>query len=87
MAASSVKRTLWGYQVPADFIRFREASASFAIPQTITDRMLRAHNATLIVSGRNIGMLWSKYPGLDPEVSQTSEPLLRYWLARLNVAF
>ncbi len=51
----------------ADFIRWREVSLSYTVPQSIADK-LSVRNLSFSVSGRNL-MLWSKYPGIDPEVN------------------
>jgi TonB-linked SusC/RagA family outer membrane protein len=96
MGASSVNRTLWGFFVQNDFIRFRELSLTYNLPDRITNFFGRGHPTTLVLSGRNIGMLWTKYPGLDPESNSSagsssndffSEPPLRYFIGRINVAF
>jgi TonB-linked SusC/RagA family outer membrane protein len=98
MASSATRRTLWGFFVPNDFIRFRELSVSYNLPDVVAQH-LRARSATLVLSGRNLGVLWTKYPGLDPEANSAintsgggnndffSPPVLRYWIARVNVAF
>jgi hypothetical protein len=96
MGGSSSKRTLYGFFVPSDFVRFREASASYNVPKSFGDRYLRGRQVTLVVSGRNLGMLMNKFPGLDPEANSSagsstrdffSEPPLRYFIGRINVAF
>jgi TonB-linked SusC/RagA family outer membrane protein len=96
MGGSSSRRTLWGFFVPSDFIRFREASASYNVPKRFTDRYLRGRQTTFVVSGRNLGLLMNKFPGLDPEANSSagtstrdffSEPPLRYFIGRVNVAF
>jgi len=96
MGGSSSKRTLYGFFVPSDFIRFREASVSYNVPKRITDRYLRGHQTTFVASGRNLGLLMNKFPGLDPEANSSagassrdffSEPPLRYYIGRINVAF
>ncbi|MGH7712928.1 MAG: TonB-dependent receptor domain-containing protein, partial [Gemmatimonadaceae bacterium] len=97
-ANSPSKRTQWGVFVPNDFIRFRELSFSYAVPERLSAQYLRARSVTVVLSGRNLGVPWTKYPGLDPETNSTanntgggnndffSAPLLRYWIARVNIA-
>jgi TonB-linked SusC/RagA family outer membrane protein len=96
MAASSSKRTLWGFFVPNDFVRFREMSATYNLPQKFSSRFLRGRETSIVVSGRNLGLVWSRYPGLDPEANSSagsssrdffSEPPLRYFIGRINMAF
>ncbi|MBL8962237.1 MAG: hypothetical protein JNJ98_20410 [Gemmatimonadetes bacterium] len=54
---------------------------------------MRAQNAMLVVAGRNLLMVNSKYPGLDPEAGgQFSEvnwqpPPLRYFISRITLTF
>ena len=97
-ANSPSKRTLWGLFVPNDFIRFREMSLSYTVPTRFAS-YARTHSATIILSGRNLGTPWTKYPGIDPEANSSvantgggnndffSPPALRYWLVRVNLGF
>jgi hypothetical protein len=82
-----------------DFIKFRELSVSYNMPDEFVQKYMKGRSATLVVSGRNLGYPWSKYPGLDPEANWvvgntggdnqdlTAQPPLRYWLARINMTF
>lgn len=96
---SSSKRTFWGYLVPNDFVKFRELSVTYTVPRSLTRRFLSDRGATIVVSGRNLGYLMNKYPGIDPESNNsvsnsgggnmelTATPPLRYWIARVNLSF
>lgn len=53
----------------ADFIRFRELSATVALPRSLAHR-IAANSASLTVAGSNIA-LWSRFGGFDPEVLGT----------------
>lgn len=53
---------------PADFLRWREVSLTYNFAGSITER-LNIRKLSLSVSGRNL-MLWTKYPGVDPEVNE-----------------
>jgi TonB-linked SusC/RagA family outer membrane protein len=98
-ANSSTKRTVWGYYVPNDFIKLREISATYTVPESFTRRWLRGRTATLNLAARNLGYPWSKYPGIDPESNNsvantgggnselTATPPLRYFLSRVNISF
>jgi TonB-linked SusC/RagA family outer membrane protein len=46
----------------AGFLRLRELSASYTLPQTFAGR-LRANNATISAAGRNLSMLWTAEQG------------------------
>ncbi len=54
--------------VPADFVRWRELSVSWRVPNDVASRV-GAESLTLTASGRNIA-LWTNYKGLDPETVQ-----------------
>jgi hypothetical protein len=98
-ANSPSKRTQWGVFVENDFIRFRELSVSYAVPERLAAQYLRSRSVTVVLSGRNLGVPWTKFPGLDPETNSAAQntgggnndffsaPLLRYWIARVNIGF
>ena len=90
--------SVWGYFVPNDFIRFRELAVTYTFPTSVA-KLWHSRSASVSVVGRNIGMVWTKYPGIDAEsngsVANTgggnndffSAPLLRYWTLRMNLGF
>jgi hypothetical protein len=98
-AISSDKRTVWGYYLRNDFIKFRELAVSYNVPTSFVNRYLRGRNTTFIVAGRNLGYLWTKYKGVDPESNTqvantgggntdlTSQPPIRLWSFRATFAF
>ncbi len=59
-------RTLDGFLQPGGFVRLREVSLVFTLPQTLAARA-RARSASLVVSGRNL-KVWTRYRGVDPEL-------------------
>ena len=89
-------RTQWGFIEKATFIRLREASATYDLPQRWA-QAFRASRASITVAGRN---LWkaTSWTGMDPEANyfetatgvvsnfQTAPPPT-YWTFRLNVGF
>jgi hypothetical protein len=89
--------TVWGYFVPNDFVRFRELSVTATAPDALVRRSLRLQRASLTLSGRNLGLLYNRYPGIDPEINSAvanvgggnndffAAPPLRYWLVRVNL--
>jgi TonB-dependent starch-binding outer membrane protein SusC len=80
----------------ADFIKLRELSVSFLVP----DRYLRQFGTTgarLTFSGRNLAM-WTRYTGYDPEVNTHgqdnfstadyhNQPPVRFFTARIDLNF
>jgi outer membrane receptor protein involved in Fe transport len=97
--SSSLRNTRWGIFKPNDFIRLRELSVSYRIPDRFVQRYARAKGAQLVLSGRNLGVLWTKYPGVDPEANRSitstgggnddlgTPPVIRYWITRINLNF
>jgi TonB-linked SusC/RagA family outer membrane protein len=64
-------RTVGGYIEDADFIRFRELALSFNGPETLA-RRFRTRTLTATLAARNLGVLWTKYSGVDPEATGTA---------------
>jgi TonB-linked SusC/RagA family outer membrane protein len=58
------------YVQNASFVKLRELSLSYALPPQWATRVFsgRANGASIELSGRNL-VTWTKYEGLDPEVS------------------
>jgi TonB-linked SusC/RagA family outer membrane protein len=59
-----------GYIQPAGFVKLREVSLSYELPPSLVHSMFgnAATSVRLEASGRNL-ITWTKYGGLDPEVS------------------
>jgi hypothetical protein len=92
----STSRSQYGYMEKIDFLRFREISATWTMPDSWA-RLIRASRATFTVGGRNLGLI-TNYSGMDPEGGyfgdnigtqsdfQTAPPP-SYWTFRFNVTF
>lgn len=65
------------YVEKATFLKLRELTLSYQLPESVTGRILngRGRNATLQFAGRNL-KTWTPYTGLDPEVSNFSNQAL-----------
>ncbi len=50
-----------------DFVRFRELSITYSVPRSMTQRF-GGRDMSISLTGRNL-YLWTKYQGVDPEVS------------------
>ena len=59
----------WLYD--ASYIKLREVSLSYALPQRIYSK-LRLKGAEVSVFGRNLAILYSNLPNIDPEASRRS---------------
>ena len=90
-------KMLDGFYQDGDFVKLREASVRWALPTRVAT-LIRARNADMIFSGRNLGT-WSKYRGIDPENDYTATGggdvpsdfqtigLASYWTVRFNIGF
>ena len=100
VAANSVLlgRTVGGFVEDASFVRWRELALTWVLPPTLLHR-LGTETASMTLTGRNLH-LFTRYPGVDPEVNATpgpaglegyndnlTAPQPRYWLLRVNLGF
>jgi TonB-linked SusC/RagA family outer membrane protein len=65
-ANNAVQKSDRGYYQPGNFWKFREFSASYAIPEKYLRPIRAKDGTTLVFSMRNI-TTWTSYTGLDPE--------------------
>ncbi|HTK54587.1 MAG TPA: SusC/RagA family TonB-linked outer membrane protein [Gemmatimonadaceae bacterium] len=93
--SATLHNTRWGFYQQNDFIKLREISLTAEVPQSFASRYLKGRSAQVVLTGRNLATLWTKYPGIDPEANRNingnddlgTPPALRLWYARLNLAF
>ena len=90
--------TQYGFMYDDSFLRFRELSVNWTLPQQLAARFPGAHTASLLFAARNLHV-WTKYKGMDPEnnsdVGSTSSvgsdfqtmPPPTYFAIRLNLGF
>ena len=85
-----------GFVEDARFLKLREIVLAVDAPATWA-RRVGAAGLTLTLAGRNLAT-WSRYHGLDPEANAYgpeglvvgdlfTQPLARYWTARLDLTF
>lgn len=60
-------RSVGGFIEDGDFLRFRELGLTYTASDRIANRMFRGHSLVATAAMRNIGILWTKYTGVDPE--------------------
>ncbi|HET9453257.1 MAG TPA: TonB-dependent receptor, partial [Gemmatimonadaceae bacterium] len=65
-------RSQAGFFEDGDFLRFRELSVSYTAPESFASRYLRGRSAVLSLAARNLGMIWTKYTGVDAEAFGTT---------------
>ena len=68
----SPAKTVAGFIEPGDFIRFRELNVTFTAPDQWASRVLRGKKLSATLAARNLGILWTKYSGVDPEAFGTT---------------
>ncbi len=72
MGREHPSRSVAGYFEDGDFIRFRELAMTFYLPDSWAQRYLRGRSLVATASVRNLGILWTKYTGVDPEAFGTT---------------
>ena len=65
-------KTVAGFIEDGDFIRFRELSLTFSASESWANRVLRGRSLGITGAVRNLGILWTKYTGVDPEAYGTT---------------
>jgi hypothetical protein len=91
-------KTIAGFIQKGDFVRLREVSATYNIPDRLVNRINGLRTLSLNMSARNLAV-WTKYRGIDPESfrgagsSENSGDDFQglgppsYFVLRLNVGF
>jgi TonB-linked SusC/RagA family outer membrane protein len=72
MVREHASRSAAGFFEDGDFIRLRELSLSFSAPDEWAGRVFRGRSLTATLAARNLGILWTKYTGVDPEAFGTT---------------
>ncbi|HEY2377685.1 MAG TPA: SusC/RagA family TonB-linked outer membrane protein [Gemmatimonadaceae bacterium] len=65
-------KTVAGFIEDGDFIRFRELSLTFNAPERWASKYFRGRSLAITGAVRNLGILWTKYTGVDPEAYGTT---------------
>ncbi|MFI5257100.1 MAG: SusC/RagA family TonB-linked outer membrane protein [Gemmatimonadales bacterium] len=60
-------KSVAGFIEDGDFIRFRELNLTFTAPEQWANRYLHGRSIAVTLAARNLGVLWTKYTGVDPE--------------------
>jgi hypothetical protein len=95
-AVANIKGSQAGYMEDADFVKLREISLTYDAPSKFTSK-IGAAAVSFTIAGRNL-VTWTKYTGLDPELNEAgqnnfttadflTQPPVRYWIGRVNIAF
>lgn len=62
--------TPYGYIEDATFVKWRELSVRFNVPQSLASHSRLLEGAAISLSGRNL-RTWTRYRGIDPEIAET----------------
>jgi TonB-linked SusC/RagA family outer membrane protein len=65
-------RSVGGFIEDGDFIRLRELSLAYTLPEAWASRYFRGRSLVATLAARNLGILWTKYSGVDPEAFGTT---------------
>lgn len=72
MVREHPSRSTGAFFEEGDFLRFRELSLTVTPPSGFANRLLGGRTVTTTLAVRNLGILWTKYTGLDPEAFGTT---------------
>jgi TonB-linked SusC/RagA family outer membrane protein len=72
MGREHPSRSVSGFFEEGDFIRFRELAFTLSGTERWASRVLRGRKLDATVAVRNLGILWTKYTGVDPEAFGTT---------------
>jgi TonB-linked SusC/RagA family outer membrane protein len=90
-------QTWAGYIEDASFVRFRELAATIRVPERLTARAVGARNVSINAAARNLGTIWDRWTGIDPETNYNTYgeapvdfftmAMPSYFTVRVNVGF
>ncbi|MGQ0764814.1 MAG: SusC/RagA family TonB-linked outer membrane protein [Gemmatimonadota bacterium] len=72
MVREHPSRSVSGFFEDGDFLRFRELSLTFNAPEQWASRLFRGRSIVATLAARNVGMIWTRYTGVDPEAFGTT---------------
>jgi TonB-linked SusC/RagA family outer membrane protein len=72
MVREHASRSVAGFFEDGDFLRFRELALTFTPSAEWAARLFRGRRITATVAARNLGMIWTKYTGVDSEAFGTT---------------
>jgi hypothetical protein len=72
MVREHTSRSVAGFIEPGDYIKLRELNVSFTAPERWAARYLHGRSISGTLAARNLGVLWTRYTGVDPEAFGTT---------------
>jgi TonB-linked SusC/RagA family outer membrane protein len=67
MVREHLSRSAGGFIESGDFIRFRELNLTVTGPDRWASRFMGGRTVSATFAARNLGIIWTKYTGVDPE--------------------
>ncbi|GMV06561.1 MAG: hypothetical protein AMXMBFR53_28370 [Gemmatimonadota bacterium] len=67
MVREHPSRSVAGFLEEGDFLRFRELSLTLTPPSGFAGGVLGGRTLSATLAARNLGLIWTKYTGVDPE--------------------
>jgi TonB-linked SusC/RagA family outer membrane protein len=61
-----------GFFEDGDFIRLRELNLSYSMPEGMSRGFFKSRNVVVTLAARNLGTVWTKFTGVDPEAFGTT---------------
>jgi len=98
VGALSVRYANEGAIFDASYVKLREASISYSLPNKVLDKLGFVRGASISIIGRNLAMLYSNHSNIDPEFNiyggnlqgallYTTIPSTRSFGVNLNLTF
>jgi TonB-linked SusC/RagA family outer membrane protein len=96
MVREHSSRSVGGFIEDGDFIRFRELNLTLNGPREWASKFMGSRTVSATFAVRNLGILWTKYTGVDPEALATTGdapsefqafPPTTYYSLRLSFGF
>ncbi len=72
MVREHPSRSVAGFFEEGDFIRLRELALTFLPDARWTEQLMKSRNVVATLAVRNLGTVWTKYSGVDPEAFGTT---------------
>jgi TonB-linked SusC/RagA family outer membrane protein len=72
MVREHASRSVAGFFEEGDFLRFRELALTLSPSDDWASRLFRGRSITATLAARNVGMIWTKFSGVDPEAFGTT---------------
>lgn len=96
MVREHLSKSAGGFIESGDFLRFRELNLTVTGPERWASKFMGSRTVSMTFAARNLGIIWTKYTGVDPEAFGTTGdapsefqafPPATYYVVRLSLGF